>query len=165
MQDLIPFDHPILVSYGLLGRYAATEGGAIYSYKTKTLLKGSRDKDGYIKVTLRNGKVARTLRRGRVIAMCFNPDQDIRGLVVNHINGVKDDDRIINLEWCTIAENTQHAFDTGLAARKVSDGQVRQMFILRSDGWDNSRIADFFDIHNSTVSLILARKRRGACKI
>lgn len=35
-------------------------------------------------------------------------------LVCNHINGVKGDDRVDNLEWVTYKENNQHAIDSGL---------------------------------------------------
>jgi len=33
---------------------------------------------------------------------------------VNHINGIKSDNRAVNLEWCNNAMNVQHAFKTGL---------------------------------------------------
>jgi hypothetical protein len=36
------------------------------------------------------------------------------GLEINHINGVKDDNRISNLEAVTHAENMKHAYTTGL---------------------------------------------------
>ena len=36
------------------------------------------------------------------------------GQVINHLNGIKSDNRLINLEICTRQENTQHAIRTGL---------------------------------------------------
>lgn len=35
-------------------------------------------------------------------------------LEVNHLNGVKDDPRVVNLEWCTPQQNKLHAKKTGL---------------------------------------------------
>ena len=37
-----------------------------------------------------------------------------KGLTVNHINGNRFDNRVVNLEWLTLAENIKHGFDTGL---------------------------------------------------
>ena len=36
-------------------------------------------------------------------------------LEVNHINGIKADNRLENLEYCSRSENIQHAYNSGLS--------------------------------------------------
>jgi uncharacterized HNH endonuclease L247 len=51
----------------------------------------------------------------RIVALTFIPSsRPLDGLMVNHINGNKYDNRVENLEWCTPQENAQHAYRSGL---------------------------------------------------
>lgn len=57
----------------------------------------------------------KSLLRHRASALVFIPFDDVEKFkAVNHKNGVPGDDLPDNLEWCTIAENNQHAYDEGL---------------------------------------------------
>ena len=68
---------------------------------------------GYRKIILRNGELKKTFLVHRLVAEAFILKTD-KNLQVNHKNGIKDDNRIENLEWITYSENHLHAYATGL---------------------------------------------------
>ena len=68
---------------------------------------------GYKSVSLhKNNKSSRFLVH-RLVALAFLERSPIK-MFVNHKNGIKTDNRLENLEWCTKSENTKHAFETKL---------------------------------------------------
>lgn len=107
---------------GFEGLYAVTEDGRVWSYPKDRgrkahkgkWLKIGRDKDGYAQTRFyQKGRGGVTVKVHRLVAEAFIPNERKKPFV-NHLNGVKDDNRVGNLEWCTLAENSKHASDLNL---------------------------------------------------
>lgn len=83
-----------------------------YNYSVKGKPKAIAYSFGYPTVLL--SKIVRKQHRvSRLVAEAFIPNPKNKR-TVNHINGIKSDNRVENLEWMTHSENTQHALRTGL---------------------------------------------------
>ncbi len=97
-------------------RYQVSNLGRVYSKITKKILKQNLHTNGYFtiatKIGGRNGKDV-CFRVHRLVATAFLPKIENKPLV-NHIDGVKTNNNVNNLEWCTAKENTDHAIRTGL---------------------------------------------------
>lgn len=89
------------------GRYLVSNQGRIFSLLKNRIMSVSQNK-GYLSIRLvgSDGK-----RRGeavhRLVALAFldNPEHKPE---VNHINGIRSDNRVENLEWVSRRENTEH---------------------------------------------------------
>jgi hypothetical protein len=88
------------------------------------VLKLSNNTNVYVRVGLYKNSKTKSYLVHRLVAQAFLPNTESKRCV-NHINGVKTDNIVENLEWCTYSENTQHAKKMGLLAPP--------------SGWDNTR--------------------------
>ena len=72
---------------------------------------------GYFAIGLSKDNNFKRYSLHRLIAIAFIPNPDNKPHI-NHKNGIKTDNRSVNLEWCTPSENLIHAFETGLRVPK-----------------------------------------------
>lgn len=100
---------------GYIGLYKVSTFGRIYSLISNKILKLQTNtyRRWYINVWLfREGKCKR-ITVHRLVAITFI-DNIKNKPCVNHIDGVKSNNNLGNLEWCTHKENTKHKFDMWL---------------------------------------------------
>lgn len=97
-----------------LGRLKVNLKYRKYRDYNSRILNPSKDNDGYYRTILTKNDGSRISKRiSRLVAENFLINSN-NYPVVNHINGIKDDNRVENLEWCTVRENNIHALRTGL---------------------------------------------------
>ena len=89
--------------------YMVSSLGAVFSHKLKRVLISPHDKDGYCRIGLWKDQIRKNHNVHRLVANAFIPNPDNLP-VVNHKDGIKTNNNIINLEWCSIAYNNQHAY-------------------------------------------------------
>jgi hypothetical protein len=101
--------------------YLVSDSGKVWSLYRHRTLTPAIDKYGYEKVALfKNGKAhSRTVHR--LVAQAFLPNPHNLP-TVNHINEIKTDNRVTNLEWVSIADNDNH----GTRNQRMADTKCKQ---------------------------------------
>ncbi len=85
-----------------------------------------KDKQGYLLLDLYKDNKQKTVRVHRLVAEHFlnNPDNKE---TVNHIDGNKENNNVMNLEWSTFKEQNEHLYKNNLKSKKNIDKAVKAM--------------------------------------
>lgn len=117
--------------------YSVSSFGRIKNNNTNKIIKLHTDKDGYKDIGFSNGnRKSRLYRRiHRIVALAFIPNPDNLPLV-NHIDGVKDNNHVDNLEWVTLSRNVTHSYEIelnkNLVPLIVKDIKTNKVYSFRS---------------------------------
>ena len=123
------------------------------------ILRPAIDKKGYKRVAIMvDGKLI-TLKVHRIVAKAFIDNLNNKPQV-NHIDGIKTNNHVSNLEWMNNSENVQHAFDNGLMkakrlheshrSKQTKEG-IERMCFLRSLGMSYQSIAKEVGVSKSVA--------------
>lgn len=145
--------------------YQVSNCGRVRSFKSgePRILKPIDNGGSYLIVNLyRDGKGKIQLVH-RLVAAAFIPNPESKS-EINHINGIKNDNRAENLEWSTHSENQCHAYATGLSKSGEDHYRAKftneQVMFIRSnpDGLTVTKLAQMFGVNLATITYIQTGK-------
>ena len=105
----------------LYSNYMIDRQGIVFSYLSMGFLEGSINPAGYLHYRIKGDDgYVKTMGAHRLVAMTYLGLPDgYENLDVNHLNGIKSDNRVENLEWATRLENIYHAGYTSLTEKCI----------------------------------------------
>jgi predicted XRE-type DNA-binding protein len=149
-------------------RITFNNGTNTYNKIKEKILKKISDKNGYYRYCFFKDKKRYSVFAHRLVANCFidNPNKKPQ---VNHIDGVKTNNHVSNLEWCTAKENTRHALDLGLSFQAPGENHHmskltnKEVFVIRSlydkKQMTQKEISFLFNVSQTQISRIVNKKK------
>jgi hypothetical protein len=128
------------------------------------ILRTGANTRGYLSVILYKNGEKKQYRVNRLVLQTFVGYSDLES---NHKNGIKTDNRLENLEYCTRSENILHAYKIGLVARM--EGEKNPASKLTNEIIKNIRenkynltkreFAECYDVHVTTIYRIVNKEK------
>ena len=158
---------------GYEGLYDVSNFGRVRSYhnfgfkrrEIPKMITPSKERYGYLQLTLCNNAVHKQIKVHQIVAMAFLPPNP-GGMQIDHINGIKTDNRAENLEWVTPKENTLRSVEMGLKPRgerhgnhKLTQSQVNEIRSLYKTGdYSHRKLGKMFGVSHAVIGDIIRNK-------
>ena len=145
--------------------YMISNQGRVFKEGSRKFLKPGKGSRGYLTVNLWKNGVGKSHTIHRLVALAFL--SNVFGKrTINHIDGIKTNNFVENLEWNTHSENNKHAYDAGLKQKgskhgqaKLSENQVLEIRRLYATGdYSYRALGKMFGVDHSLIGRIILRK-------
>lgn len=156
---------------GYEGLYVVTKNGVVYSLPRKSSKKLNimnpvdNMKAGYLRVVLTKDGRSKLWYIHRLVALAYIPNPENKPMV-NHKNGNKMDNRLVNLEWVTCMENHTHAIEHGLYPNsKIHPSQKKEVYDLIDSGVPVTTVAERYGMRPGGVRSLVRRYKESELKM
>lgn len=123
---------------------------------------------GYLAIGLTLNGIDKRFSIHRLVMLAFVGDRP-DGMVTNHKNGIRDDNRLENLEYVTHRQNTLHminvlntyhrTFGAAVGGSKLDDDKVREIRRLFAvGGFTHTGLAITYQVSRTLIGQIIRRK-------
>lgn len=144
------------------GRVSRVKDSITHKARRRALKPGLSN--GYLFVNLCDGKGNR--RNDSIALLVLEAFVGPRplGLVINHLDFNKENNRVDNLEWTTQSRNVQHAYDAGRrdcrgegnGFAKLTESEVLEIRAKYTGTWgDYTRLGREYEVNSATISDII----------
>ena len=140
--------------------YFISACGRAFSTKQKKVkeLKLHLTTNGYPHIIISKGSERKSVLVHKIVLTTYGGPRP-EGMQVGHLNGIKTDNRIENLKWVTIRENSIHTFAHGtMHCAKLTHDQVIEVKRLLRDGVSGAEVGRRFGLKKHSVSEIKTGK-------
>lgn len=113
-EEKLHEDEKVVILNDTIYPYAISNSGKLRNLNTNQILKGHKQLNGYVLYqTSFRGKRFRCFAH-RLVASMFLGMPDDECFYVDHINGIRDDNRLENLRWVSPSDNCKNIHAVGL---------------------------------------------------
>ena len=154
IKQRVVIDGKKYYKHQVFSNYAASKNGKVINVKTGKIIRMSKCGNGYLKFNIYNEKLEKpyTYSHHRFVYEVFRGPIP-KCLETDHINGVKTDNRIKNLQLLTPKQNLQKSVSKPIISINIETGEKR-----RFDSIKKASIELFID--SSSISKICRKKRK-----